>query len=249
MTDTQKNIEATDVYAFAPVVNTRGRARVGMRICGEVRNEQGDTGEVTHAVFMTRQQAQQLVEELTESIAVYDEQAAATPQTEKVTTDQLNPGDLVLHCDMRIRLGERSRRAGTNGRVVYYFPGTVENAAELREQPNHITRGLLDADGQWPVQGNDLATWFRVVEPAADTLTVTYRGAEITFTTAPSIAVDAQQLTTTYDADGRARGCMAFNVDGVSVFTEDYRLARMVARRMVKDYQLIGPVHAIPREL
>lgn len=86
-----------------------------------------------------------------------------TEELEKVTTDQLQPGDLVLSHGMRIRLGERNEYAGSYGGTAWWFPGTVENMSEVY-QPDHVTAGLLKADGQWTIQGNELATWWRVVE-------------------------------------------------------------------------------------
>ncbi|MET9260361.1 hypothetical protein [Amycolatopsis sp. NPDC004079] len=83
--------------------------------------------------------------------------------TEKVSTDQLRPGDLVLHYGMRIRLGELETYPSCTADRVYRFPGTVENKDEVL-RPGHVTTGFLGADGQWSVQGNNLATWFRVVE-------------------------------------------------------------------------------------
>uniref|UniRef100_UPI003F4959C7 hypothetical protein n=1 Tax=Amycolatopsis sp. CA-096443 TaxID=3239919 RepID=UPI003F4959C7 len=83
--------------------------------------------------------------------------------TEKVSTDKLRPGDLVLHCGMLIRLGERETYPSrTAGRAVYRFPGTVENIDEVL-RPGQATTGFLGSDGRWSVQGNDLAAWFRVV--------------------------------------------------------------------------------------
>lgn len=62
-----------------------------------------------------------------------------TEQLEKVTTDQLQPGDLVLSHGMRIRLGERNEYAGSCGGTAWWFPGTVENMSEVY-QPDHVTR-------------------------------------------------------------------------------------------------------------
>lgn len=85
-----------------------------------------------------------------------------TEELEKVTTDQLQPGDLVLNHGMRIRLGERRTFVGYGGNDAWWFPGTVENMSEVH-RPDHATGVLLKEDGQWTVQGNELATWWRVV--------------------------------------------------------------------------------------
>jgi len=82
---------------------------------------------------------------------------------EKVSTDQLRPRDLLVHHGMRVRLGERNQYAGNSGEPAWWFPGTVQNMDEVFHR-DHITAGLLHADGQWTIQGNDLADWWRVVD-------------------------------------------------------------------------------------
>lgn len=81
---------------------------------------------------------------------------------EIVDTTVLVTGDLVLSHDMRIRLGER-HTGGYHADAVW-FDGVVENAEALRALGrDHVTYGLLRADGTWTVQGNELATWRRVI--------------------------------------------------------------------------------------
>lgn len=91
-------------------------------------------------------------------------------RTEGVSTDQLRTGDLVLNYGMRIRLTARevyqswsSPRWGEDGSTVYRFDGHVENADEIHALGrDHVTSGLLRGS-YWAVQGNDLASWTRVV--------------------------------------------------------------------------------------
>jgi hypothetical protein len=84
-------------------------------------------------------------------------------RTERVDTSQLAEGDLVWNYGMRIRLG--ARREHDHGTGPYWaFEGVVENADELRADRDHVTTGLLRADGLWTVQGNTLAKWTRILE-------------------------------------------------------------------------------------
>ena len=85
--------------------------------------------------------------------------------TELVSTDKLRPGDLVLNYDMRIRLGKQHAYVGNRGGVAWWFPGNVENMDEVF-RPDHVTAGLLKADGRWTIQGNEIATWWRIIENA-----------------------------------------------------------------------------------
>ncbi len=86
---------------------------------------------------------------------------AAEAETEDVTTDALEEGDVVHNHGMVIKLGERKTWDGGNGRTVYGFEGTVTNMEDLGEFAS-LFRGLLQADGKWTIQGNDLARWTRV---------------------------------------------------------------------------------------
>lgn len=79
-----------------------------------------------------------------------------------VSTDKLRTGDLIRHHGMLIRLGERNTYIGDTGRTVYWFDGAVENMEEV-SQPDRVTAGLVKPDGRWTVQGNELATWDRVL--------------------------------------------------------------------------------------
>lgn len=88
-------------------------------------------------------------------------------RTERVSTDQLHAGELVLHYGMRIRLGERHEYVGDGGGLAWWYPGTVENMSEVYRS-DHATAGLLKADGKWTIQGNVLATWRRVVDGHAE---------------------------------------------------------------------------------
>ena len=82
-------------------------------------------------------------------------------QAEKVRTNELRTGDLVLHYGMRIRLGERHEYTNDVGSAAWWFPGTVENMSEVY-RPDHVTAGLLHEDAQWTIQGNELASWWRL---------------------------------------------------------------------------------------
>jgi hypothetical protein len=84
-------------------------------------------------------------------------------RTDRVDTSQLAEGDLVLNHDMRIRLTDRQEHDHGNG-PLWSFTGIVENADELRADRDHVTTGLLRADGLWTVQGNTLAKWTRILE-------------------------------------------------------------------------------------
>lgn len=83
-------------------------------------------------------------------------------KTELVNAARLREGDRVLQFGMVILLGERQVYRGRHGRPVYHFPGQVMNMAEVFRQ-DHITAGLLKEDGKWPVQGDDLTYWERLV--------------------------------------------------------------------------------------
>ena len=86
-------------------------------------------------------------------------------ETERVNTSQLREGDLVLEHGLVIQLGRREECPKSWGEV-YRFPGTVLNMGEVYHR-GHITRGLLRQDAQWPVQGNTLALWDRIVSGVA----------------------------------------------------------------------------------
>jgi hypothetical protein len=91
-----------------------------------------------------------------------------TRKGESVDTSQLQEGDLILSHDMLIRLGERHvvervDRYAEYG-PVYWFVGTVENADKIHAMGvNHVTCGLLRGN-EWTVQGNRLASWWRISE-------------------------------------------------------------------------------------
>lgn len=76
-----------------------------------------------------------------------------------VTTSQLKTGDVVITHGMHVRLGSRTEFPGVSGQVAWAFDGTVENLDEL--ESNHPARGLIGPNGEWVIQGNDLATWTR----------------------------------------------------------------------------------------
>lgn len=83
-----------------------------------------------------------------------------------VSTPELRTGDLVYVYGMFVRLGPvKVWDSGNPVGPAYTFAGLVENGAEIHAQwPNHVVSGLLRRDNTWTVQGNRLASWFRVDE-------------------------------------------------------------------------------------
>lgn len=111
------------------------------------------------------------------------EHCQAKPTTTSVTTDQLEPGDVVLEAGMRIRVDEvrAYHPQGSNGdERGFSCPGTVLNAAEVLaagtvpESMMHVY-GYTDGEGftvqrrdGWTIQGTAQAVWIvELPRPAA----------------------------------------------------------------------------------
>lgn len=90
------------------------------------------------------------------------------PTTERVPTSDLRADDVVLTHGLHVRLGERREypdHAGT-GTMVYAFTGTILNPEYLTTDAGRYSFGgiiALDGSDGWTIQGNDYASWARVL--------------------------------------------------------------------------------------
>ncbi|WP_280332025.1 hypothetical protein [Nocardia wallacei] len=108
-----------------------------------------------------------------------------TPAIERVTTDQLRPGDIVHHDSGMVLVIDQdidSWPSQTTGRLVYGTSALIANWADLvatakadaqlgvinssAEFITHHHAGRPGEAARWVIQGNELALWYREIRSA-----------------------------------------------------------------------------------
>ena len=83
---------------------------------------------------------------------------------ETVTTDQLQDGDVLLHYGAELQLqGRRVHDLSRfDQRDCFTFRGILVNPGDVDDLDPWML-AIIQREGCWPIQGNELARWSRIV--------------------------------------------------------------------------------------